>query len=321
MRAMLSKVRSLTTPPPLFRRHLASSSDAATALPTSSSSIVDLERYPIDDLDTAPARALLERARRDLAECGCASFPGFLTERSILAAANEARSKASDAFVTNDWHNAYQLPESNPKLPERHVRNVAMNTRVASTAYDELATDGVLKRLYNDPRLVRFVGAVTDRSLYPLADPLGAASINVFQPSWSHAWHFDESEFTTTLCLQRAETGGSFEFSPRIRDTDADLASDACASLINANSSYSVVGDTVQALEPPVHPITTADFDAGTLQIFAGRYSLHRVTNVGGSLARLVAVLCFSAEPGYVNSASVQKMFWGRVANGTEPPR
>ena len=59
----------------------------------------------------------------------------------------------------------------------------------------------------------------------------------------------------------------------------------------------------------------TARFDPGTLQVFAGRYSLHRVRAISADSTndRLVAVLCFASQPGLVNSPSVQKMFWGRT--------
>ena len=275
--------------------------------------IVDLDRYPIDDLQSAAGRSLVESAQRDLELTGCASFPSFLLNEALSSAVDEAASKASTAYVTDAIHNAYQRSALDARFPDDHVRNMKMRTRVASTAFDELDEDGVLKRLYRLPDLVRFVGAVTGRELFPLADLLGAASINVFKPGWSHAWHFDESEFTTTLCVQKAESGGVFEFSQRLRESDSDLASDAVAALINARSEYAVVGDTDAATEPPAHAVATAAFEPGTLQIFAGRYSLHRVTNVRGSAARLVAVLCFATERGYTNSPSVQSMFWGRT--------
>jgi hypothetical protein len=55
-----------------------------------------------------------------------------------------------------------------------------------------------------------------------------------------------------------------------------------------------------------------SDFAPGDLQVFGGRYCLHRVDPVQGDRDRLVAVLCFASEPGMVNSAVVQQMFWGR---------
>ena len=56
-------------------------------------------------------------------------------------------------------------------------------------------------------------------------------------------------------------------------------------------------------------------FDPGTLSIFRGSRSLHRVTQCGGPKARLVAVFCFAAEPDFKNSKEVQELFWGRSSD------
>ena len=53
-------------------------------------------------------------------------------------------------------------------------------------------------------------------------------------------------------------------------------------------------------------------FEEGTLSIFSGRRSLHRVTDCYGDLDRLVAVFTFSQEKNYKNSIEVRKLFWGR---------
>jgi hypothetical protein len=188
-----------------------------------------------------------------------------------------------------------------------------MRTRVASTAFDEL-DGGLLHRLYNYDGLVDFVRDVTcSPQLFRLADPLGACSVNIFRPGWHHAWHFDESEFTTTLCLQKSERGGEFEFTPRLRASQDDLCADAVACVLQARSGYDVAAPAPGAAPPPV---STASFEPGTLQIFAGRYSLHHVKRIPEECERerLVAVLCFATEAGVVNTPAVQEMFWGRRA-------
>jgi len=87
--------------------------------------------------------------------------------------------------------------------------------------------------------------------------------------------------------------------------------------LLHHTSEYtSEIGEDNDAacvtILPPVH---TSDFQPGTLQIFAGRYSFHRVKSIPLTSKgdRLVAVLCFSREQNVVNSTEVQKMFWGRT--------
>ena len=57
------------------------------------------------------------------------------------------------------------------------------------------------------------------------------------------------------------------------------------------------------------------DPDAGTLTIFRGWGSLHRVSPVTGARSRLVAVLSYAEEPDLRMSAYTQKLFHGRAAD------
>mmetsp|Transcript_25074 Transcript_25074/g.76147 ORF Transcript_25074/g.76147 Transcript_25074/m.76147 type:complete len:169 (+) Transcript_25074:463-969(+) len=128
---------------------------------------------------------------------------------------------------------------------------------------------------------------------------------------WSHAWHFDEAEYTVTLCLQQAESGGEFRFTPPLRSSSSDLAIPAVTAVLRAHGEGHFSEPSVADLAnfPESH---ISEFQPGTLQIFGGRYCLHRVEPVHGGRDRLVAVLCFASEPGVVNSRAVQEMFWGR---------
>jgi hypothetical protein len=118
------------------------------------------------------------------------------------------------------------------------------------------------------------------------------------------------AEYTTTLCLQQAKEGGEFVFTPPLRSTQDDLAMEQVAAVLAEHSEYAVDSGGDVGKAPPVR---TANFEPGTLQIFGGRYCLHCVQNTTGNRDRLVAVLCFATEPGVVNSANVQQMFWGRT--------
>ena len=192
--------------------------------------LVNLERYPIGDLRSVEGRALVDKARRDLQATGCASFPCFLTAAALSDAVAEATAAAPDAFETDDTHNAYQLSDTDATLLATHVRNQQMRTRVASTACDELDESRAIRALYACDELLGLVKAITGRSVHRLADPLGAASINVFRSGWSHAWHYDESEFTVTLSLVQAAEGGAFEFTEPLRKTLIEAAPSGSAS-------------------------------------------------------------------------------------------
>ena len=284
--------------------------------------LVNISRYPIDQLQAVEYGLLMNAKRTSLKETGVASFPGFLASDAVAAAADEAVRSSPTAWITDSEHNAWQT-ERNRSLPTTHLANLFMRTRVASVAFDEIGP--TLRALYESPELLSFLSDLLGRQLFRLADPLGACSINVFRDGWDHAWHFDESEYTVTLSLQQAEEGGDFLFTTPLRTEQADLALEQVASVIREKTEYDFVtpprpdaeGSSSSASESPQAagdiPVRTAPFAPGTLQVFAGRYSLHAVTRTSGELERLVAVLCFATEPGVRNSPAVQQMFWGRT--------
>jgi hypothetical protein len=59
--------------------------------------------------------------------------------------------------------------------------------------------------------------------------------------------------------------------------------------------------------------IHTLRLEPGDLQIFKGRYSLHRVTPLAGPRLRYVAIFSFAEEPGMVGSPERTRQLYGRV--------
>ena len=59
--------------------------------------------------------------------------------------------------------------------------------------------------------------------------------------------------------------------------------------------------------------IKTIRLEPGDLQIFKGRYSLHRVAPLRGTRKRYVAIFSYVAEPGMVSSPQRAKELYGRV--------
>lgn len=260
--------------------------------------MVNLKRYPIADPHSEAAKAFAARCNKEFAETGLCMLPDFTNEDALTLLADEANGFAKDAFFCKNTHNAY-LTEDVGELPEDDIERRQEQTFVGSVAYDVIPGDSRLRALYQWDPLMEFIGSVLGkRSFYRFADPLGACSINVFVDGGEHGWHFDESEFTVTLMLQKPNVGGAFEYVPKIRGRDDERE-------IVRNV---LEGDRDQVFELP--------FTAGTLLIFGGKETIHRVTRVEGDKPRLVPVLCYSEQAGLMNSESVRKLFWGRT--GTE---
>ena len=258
--------------------------------------IVDTERYPIHPLSCGAAKELVERCRESMRAEGLCLLPAFVQPQALEVMRAEAQGASSRAFFCHNTHNAY-LRDDDVRFPESHPARRRLHTDVGSIAYDLLPPEGLLTNLYQWDPLTAFIGAVQEREpSYRSADPLGALSINVFEPKGAHAWHFDEATFTTTLMLQPGEAGGHFEYVPNIR-TESDDNYEGVRKVLD--------GDEKEVVRAP--------FEPGTLFVFQGRYSLHRVTALAGQQSRLVAVLCYEPKPGMTNSDEVRVLFWGRT--------
>jgi hypothetical protein len=264
--------------------------------PTDAADIVDLSRYPIADPDSADSSACATQYRQNFLTAGLCILPNFVKPDALQILVDEGNAVAKQAYFCRSTHNAY-LTDDDPDLPADDSARRQEATFVGSVAYDLLGDSSLLKRLYLWEPLRHFVGAVLGKDeFYRLADPLGACSINVFVDGGQHGWHFDESEFSVTLMMQQPTTGGDFEYVTGIRghDDEKKLLED----ILNGHRSQ----------------VVRLPFTPGTLLIFGGRQTIHRVTRVRGSVPRLVPVLCYSDIPNHSNSETVRKLFWGRTA-------
>ena len=266
----------------------------------SAADMVNLDRYPIASLESEKTRAFAEQCRSQYLETGLCILPDFINADFLRILADEANEISNQAYFCKNTHNAY-LTEDDSNLPAGDVSKRQEETYVGSVAYDQIDKESCLSRLYAWDPLKDFIGFVLGKSvLHRFADPMGALSINVFVDGGEHGWHFDESEFTITLMLQPPKSGGSFEYVPKIRGLENEKEIVSCV----------LDGDRSQVVELP--------FTAGTLLIFGGQQTIHRVTRVGGDRPRLVPIFCYSEQPNMKNSESVRKLFWGRTGNELE---
>ena len=75
-----------------------------------------------------------------------------------------------------------------------------------------------MRRLYDSKRVMAFFARVVDKGeLYHYADPFQSLNVMYQHDAGQRSWHYDGSDFVTTVQLQKAEEGGDFEFAPFIR--------------------------------------------------------------------------------------------------------
>lgn len=134
-----------------------------------------------------------------------------------------------------------------------------------------------------------------EKSFYRYADPLADVIINTAEEGNGFPWHFDTNNFTVTLAIQNAEHGGTFEYAPNIRKDGENFA------------------EVRKVLDGTSDQVVTLHLEPGDLQIFRGRYSLHRVAPLSGNRPRYVAIHSYVEEPDMVATPERCKQLYGRV--------
>ncbi len=258
--------------------------------------ILDLEAFPLDRPESPEYSALVTCCRADLARDGMFNLPGFVIPAAAeLAVAEIAPVMKSASFTHKRSHNIYFLKSIDGLDPEHPALRLCET--VNHTACADQISDSVVVKVYEYPPLLRFLETVMEKEhLYVMDDPLARANVMSYRCGEALNWHFDRSEFTTTLLLQAPVEGGEFQYRSDLR-TEEDPNYDGVARLLTG-------GDP---------DIRTLVLTAGTLNMFRGKNTAHRVTPVGGERERMIAVFSYYERPGVVFSDEERIGFYGRA--------
>ncbi|WP_349435524.1 2OG-Fe(II) oxygenase [Pararhizobium sp. A13] len=259
--------------------------------------LIDLDRYPLDKPDSVQWHNLVEACRRELTSNGMYNLEGFLRQGVTEKAVSEiAPVMSTQSYAHKRVHNIYFKP-SIPELTTDHPALRKVETVSHTLCADQIA-DGTVLKIYEYKPLVDFIAATMDKpALYTMEDPLARANVMSYREGEALNWHFDRSEFTTTLLLQAPEQGGAFEYRNNLRsDTDPNFAG---------------VARLLEGADPEVKSLYV---QPGTLNVFRGKNTAHRVTPVAGSRDRLIAVFSYYERPNVMFSAEERLGFYGRAA-------
>lgn len=201
-------------------------------------------------------------------------MPGFIKESALVSLIAECDELAKVAYHTT------------------------VNANLEVVAYDQFPTDSIIRALYEWDPLMEFVARIlSQEKLFRYADPYGALNLSIMRDGHELGWHFDQTDFVVSIALQPSLEGGHFENVPCIRSVDNDNA-DTVAAVRRGER-----GDLVR-----VEPMTP-----GTLMIFNGRWSYHRVSTVRGITPRHVALLAYDTKPGTDSNDELKLGRYGRL--------
>ncbi|WP_120502270.1 hypothetical protein [Roseovarius sp. EL26] len=256
--------------------------------------LVDLERYPIADLDQGLGADFLAQCQTQMEEHGWCNLDGFIREDALEALAAESNDLLPSAPVLTIKRTIYQ-GAVDPDAPADDPRRKEYMHKAVQLADDQIPKETLLKQLYTSDLLTEFVRRVQQKpQLYRCADEFQALNVVALQPGSWHAWHYDTTECTVTLLLQSAEEGGEFAFLPNSR-TDETEDGESVTRLLSGDMSAA----------------QTFSRGAGTFTLFRGGYSLHGVTEVQGNRPRVTAILTYDEQPGRVLSDDVNIRIYG----------
>jgi hypothetical protein len=262
------------------------------------SAFVDTRHYPLDDPDGTTLIEAIEAARYDLDREGCAVLRGFLRPDVLEQARVESAAMAEKSFFNTRQVNAY-FTTDDPSLPADDPRRMFMTRTSGFVTRDMITADNLIHRLYVSRAMKSLVArCLGEEQIYEYADPFAGLVLNVLPDGTQQPWHYDTNEFIVTMMTQQPEGGGVFEYCPRIRTPQ--------------DENYVGVGAVIRDDDPL--PIKRLDLNPGDLQLFKGRFSLHRVSEVRGDTPRLTAIFAYSQQPGVVGKLERTRQLYGRVS-------
>ncbi len=257
--------------------------------------VIDLDRYPLDR-PGPQYNAAVRAARADIDSAGCAVLKGFVRPEHLDALVAECDRTARFGHRNVNRTNPY-FTADRADLRESHPLRRFYDRSNAFVPADHFGDESILRAIYEWPAFGAFVQeALGAERFFRYADPLADVIVNLAEEGNGFPWHFDTNNYTVTLAIQNSDEGGDFEYSPYLR-TPTDENYEGVERVLDGEQSL----------------IRTLRLEPGDLQIFKGRYSLHRVTPLGGPRKRYVAIFSYVEEPGMVGQPERASQLYGRV--------
>ncbi len=264
---------------------------------TAPEKLIDTTKYPIFNPESEPGQEFFKQSQKTYLEQGALALPGFILPTMIEQMAQESAEVEHLSYKQVKHHNVY-LAAKDEMHPDDHPRNRQLTTTNSTISDADIQPSAMLRSIYECKEMHNFIAYVTGKSgIYPYVDALSPLNIGISRTGETLAWHFDTSDFATTLLLQTAEDGGEFEYIPHSRNAD--------------DPAYERVG---KLLEGDNSDVQILNMEAGTLVLFQGRHSIHRVAPVKGTRTRMIAILTYDEKPGQSMNEFTQKKFYGRAA-------
>ena len=88
--------------------------------------IVDLDKYPINDLNSPKIKDLIKKCKSDLDQYSCSTIPSFILPKSLKIMNDELEKQLDEVYMSKESINAYLYSKDDPSLPQDHPKRLFM---------------------------------------------------------------------------------------------------------------------------------------------------------------------------------------------------
>lgn len=253
--------------------------------------LLNQSEYVISDI-VSPK---ISKWREELKQDGLLILPDFLSPKGLQLLQEEAAQKISEAYYKPVTGNVY-LSAIDDSWPKEHPGHRTETTEVGVVAADQFGPKSPLRALFESDEVMNFVAEIVGRGpLYRYECPLGSINLAIMKEGNYLRWHFDQSDFVVSIPLQAPIGGGKYEYVRNLR-----TASDESWSEIH------------KVLDGDRSRVKQLDAEPGSLVLFEGRFTAHRVTPIEGDIPRIGALLGYVDQPGMSSTPFLRQMRYGR---------
>ena len=92
------------------------------------SKIVDLEKYPIHDLQSDKIKKIIEKCKAELENDSCSVIPNFILPNSLAVMRKELEQQLDEVYMSKESINAYLYAKDDPSLPTVSYTHLTLPT-------------------------------------------------------------------------------------------------------------------------------------------------------------------------------------------------
>ena len=256
---------------------------------------IDLDKFPIDEPKSFKYQSIIKEAQEALDFDGCYVLPSIVNKEAINDMRQEAEKIEGLAHYTSNKVNVY-FSKDDPTYPKDHPRRFFMDRSNGFVSGDKFPEHSIIKELYYSEELKNFIADCLGVTMYHYADPLASLTMNVNKPGDRFSWHYDTNEFTVTMLVQDCDEGGVFQYVPNIRNKE-----DEC------------YDEVLKLLKGDMSRVKEIKLNEGDLQLFKGRYALHRATRAKGNKTRNLVVYTYTEKENVIGSSYRSEELYGKT--------